>query len=295
MQWMDKHELLSYEEIMRLVRILAAHGVRKIRLTGGEPLMRKDLDRLVRMLVSIPGIDDCALTTNGFFLGDQAEALKAAGLHRVNVSLDSLDAETFTAMTRRDHFDEVWKGIEAADAAGLRPIKLNIVLVRGVNDHEMPRFARLARERGFIPRFIEFMPIGMGDGWRREQVVAGREVVEAMESATGVRLLPVEKAGSQPADRYAFEDGVGEIGFINSVTEPFCDHCDRVRITSDGKFRTCLFSLQETDLRGLLRSGVDDMLVAEAIRSAVMRKEAGHIINDPSFVRPGRTMSQIGG
>jgi cyclic pyranopterin phosphate synthase len=295
MQWMDRHELLSYEEIARLVRILAQHGVRKIRLTGGEPLMRKDLDHLVRMLVTIPGIDDCALTTNGVFLVEQAAALKAAGLHRVNVSLDSLDPETFTSMTRRDHFDEVWKGIEAADAAGLRPVKLNVVLIRGVNDHEVPKFARLARGRGFIPRFIEFMPIGMGDDWSRDKVVAGREVVAAMEAATGVRLHPVEKAGAQPADRFVFEDGVGEIGFINSVSEPFCGNCDRIRITSDGKLRTCLFSLGEVDLRALVRSGAADASIAEAIRAAVVRKEGGHLINDPAFVRPERTMSQIGG
>ncbi len=295
MQWMDRHELLSYEEIEHLVRILARLGVHKIRLTGGEPLMRKDLDRLVRMLVAIPGIDDCAATTNGFFLAEQAAALKAAGLHRVNVSLDSLDAETFTTMTRRNSFEKVWQGIEAADAAGLRPIKINVVLIRGVNDHEIPRFARLARERGFVPRFIEFMPIGMGDGWSREQVVAGSEVIAAMEGSTGVKLRPVERSGAQPADRFVFEDGVGEIGFINSVSEPFCGNCDRVRITSDGKFRTCLFSLQETDLRALLRSGAGDDLIADAIRGAVSRKEAGHHINDPSFVRPERTMSQIGG
>jgi cyclic pyranopterin phosphate synthase len=295
MQWMDRHELLSYEEIARLVRILAGHGVRRVRLTGGEPLMRKDLDHLVRLLAAIPGIDDCALTTNGALLSEQAEALKAAGLQRVNVSLDSLDAETFTSIARRDQFDEVWKGIEAADAAGLRPVKLNVVLIRGVNDHEVPRFARLARERGFIPRFIEFMPIGMGDGWSRDKVVAGAEVVEAMERSTGVRLLPFERAGAQPADRYVFEDGVGEVGFINSVSEPFCSNCDRIRITSDGKLRTCLFSLGEADLKSLLRSGATDASIAESVRAAVARKEAGHLINDPAFVRPERTMSQIGG
>lgn len=295
MQWLDRHEILSYEEITRLVRILAQQGVRKVRLTGGEPLMRKDLDDLVRLLVAIPGIEDCALTTNGVFLSEQAATLKAAGLHRVNISLDSLDAETFMSMTRRDHFEDVWKGIEAAAAAGLKPIKLNVVLIRGVNEHEVPRFAQLARERGFIPRFIEFMPIGMGDGWSRDKVVAGAEVVAAMERSTGVRLLPVEKAGAQPADRFVFEDGVGEIGFINSVSEPFCGNCDRIRITSDGKLRTCLFSLHEVDLKALMRSGEDDATIAEAIRLAVMRKEAGHLINDPAFVRPERTMSQIGG
>lgn len=295
MQWLDRHEILSYEEIARLVRILAQHGVRKVRLTGGEPLMRKDLDHLVRLLVAIPGIDDCALTTNGVFLSEQAAPLKSAGLHRVNVSLDSLDAETFTTMTRRDHFDDVWRGIEAADAAGLQPIKLNVVLIRGVNDHEVPKFAELARERGFIPRFIEFMPIGMDDGWSRDKVVAGAEVVAAMERSTGIRLLPFEKAGAQPADRFVFEDGIGEIGFINSVSEPFCGNCDRVRITSDGKLRTCLFSLREIDLKALMRTGAADTTIAEAISSAVARKEPGHLINDPAFVRPERTMSQIGG
>ncbi len=295
MQWMDRHELLTFEEIERLVRILARHGVHKIRLTGGEPLMRKELPLLVRMLVAIPGIDDCALTTNGFFLTEQAAALKDAGLHRINVSLDSLDAETFTSMTRRNSFEKVWEGIEAADAAGIRPIKINAVLIRGVNEQEVPRFARLARERGFIPRFIEFMPIGMNDGWSRDKVVTGSEVVATMERATGIRLVPIERPGAQPADRFRFEDGVGEVGFINSVSEPFCGNCNRVRVTSDGKFRTCLFSLKETDLRGLLRGGGTDEQIADVVRGAVSRKEAGHLINEPGFIRPERTMSQIGG
>jgi cyclic pyranopterin phosphate synthase len=247
------------------------------------------------MIVSIPGIDDCAATTNGFFLAEQAVGLKEAGLHRINISLDSLDPETFTAMTRRDSYDKVWQGIEAADAAGLRPIKINAVLVRGVNEADIPRFAQLARERGFIPRLIEFMPIGQGDGWTRDQVVTGAEVIAAMERATGVRLIPVERPGAQPADRFQFEDGRGEIGFISSVSEPFCGNCNRVRITSDGKFRTCLFSLKETDLRALLRGGASDAEIEAAIRTAIHHKEEGHLINDPAFVRPQRTMSQIGG
>jgi len=295
MQWLDRTELLTYEEMERLVRILASCGVSKIRLTGGEPLMRKDLPVLVRKISGIPGIKDIALTTNGFFLGAQAQELKDAGLHRINVSLDSLDPETFFAMTRRTSYDKVWEGIEAAHAAHLAPIKLNAVLIRGVNDHEVPRFARLARERGYIPRFIEFMPIGMDDGWSRDKVVGGGEVREAMEREVGKRLVAVERHDGQPADRFVFEDGIGEVGFINSISEPFCSNCNRIRLTSDGKLRTCLFALDETDLRAMVRGKATDADIESSIRQAVARKWAGHHINASDFVRPDRTMSSIGG
>jgi len=295
MMWLAKKELLSYEEIARLTRVFASLGINKIRLTGGEPLMRKDLHTLVSRLASIAGIEDIALTTNGYFLSEQAEPLYRAGLRRINVSLDSLDAAVFNDVTRRDYYDQVWKGIEAADRAGLRPIKLNVVLMRGVNDREIGAFARLARSRKFIIRFIEFMPIGSDDGWSADKVVPTKEVIAAIEREIGMRLVPVEMHGAQPADRYAAEDGLGEFGFISSVSEPFCGDCNRMRITSDGKLRTCLFALEETDLRMLLRGGADEAAISRAIQDAVWKKQEGHLINQPGFVRPARTMSQIGG
>lgn len=295
MVWLNKSELLAYEEIERLVRVFAQLGITKIRLTGGEPLMRKDVHLLVAKLSAISQIHDLALTTNGYFLAEQATLLYKAGLRRVNISLDSLDAARFERMTRRNHYERVWKGIEAVEVLGIRPIKLNAVLIRGVNDDEVVHFARLARTRPFIVRFIEFMPIGMDDGWSPEKVVPTHEIIERIERGIGIKLIPVEYHGDQPADRYQFEDGVGEIGLISSVSEPFCEHCNRIRITSDGKLRTCLFSLQETDLRALLRSGATDEDITRLILDAVWNKEAGHQINRPEFVRPSRTMSQIGG
>jgi cyclic pyranopterin phosphate synthase len=295
MVWLKRSELLSYEEIERLAQLFAQLGISRIRLTGGEPLMRKDLHRLVEKLSAIPQIQDLALTTNGYFLAEQAPLLHKAGLRRLNISLDSLDPERFERMTRRTYYDRVWQGIEAAEALGIRPIKLNAVLIRGVNDDEVVNFAHLVRTRPFVVRFIEFMPIGMDDGWTPEKVVPTHEIIDRIECGVGLKLLPVEYHGLQPADRYRFEDGVGEIGFISSVSEPFCEHCNRIRLTSDGKLRTCLFSLQETDLRALLRSGASDEEIKRCILDAVWNKEAGHLINRPEFVRPSRTMSQIGG
>jgi len=294
MKWVRKDKLLSYEEITRVVRIGASLGIRKIRLTGGEPLMRKDLWKLVQMLRAVPGIDDIALTTNGFFLKDQARGLVEAGLTRINVSLDSLDPGVFAEIARREFFSKTWEGIEEADRLGIRPIKLNVVTIRGVNDHEILSFARLARQRPFVVRFIEFMPIGKDDGWSMEKVVPAREVIERINNEARLVALP-NNGMRAPADRYAFEDGKGEIGVIGSVSEPFCAECDRVRLTSDGKFRTCLFSIHETDLRALLRGGSTDGEIADVLCSAVWKKEEGHLINRPGFVRPERTMSQIGG
>ncbi len=295
MVWLEKAELLTYEEISRLARIFASLGVSKIRLTGGEPLMRKDLHLLVEKIARIDGISDLALTTNGFFLAEQALNLFKAGLRRINISLDSLDPAKFAQMTRRSYFDRVWRGIEAVENLGITPIKLNVVLMRGVNDNEIPHFAHLARSKPFVIRFIEFMPIGSDDGWTMEQVVPSREIIENMERHVGRKLVPVEYHGAQPADRYRFEDGLGEIGFISSVSEPFCEHCNRIRITSDGRLRTCLFSLTETDLKSMLRGGASDENIRAQVITAVWNKEEGHLINRPGFVRPTRTMSQIGG
>ncbi len=295
MVWMEKSELLAFEEIERLTHIFAGLGIRKIRLTGGEPLMRKDLYLLVEKLARISGLNDIALTTNGYFLAEQAMQLYKAGLRRINVSLDSLDPVKFNVMTRRNYYSKIWEGLDAVEALGIRPIKLNVVLIRGINDDEIGKFAYLARTKPFIIRFIEFMPIGADDGWSRDKVVTTAEIISTIEREIRKRLVPVEQRGIQPADRFVFEDGIGEIGFISSVSEPFCEHCNRVRMTSDGKLRTCLFSLVETDLKAMLREGASDEDIERAIRDAVAKKEAGHLINQPTFVRPSRTMSQIGG
>ncbi len=294
MQWLQKERLLTFEEIARLVRVFASLGVSRLRLTGGEPLMRKEIWKLISLLRAIDGIRDIALTTNGTFLKEQAAQLAGAGLNRINVSLDSLTPSTFHALARRDAYAETMAGIEAARQAGLSPIKLNAVLIRGINDHEVLDFARLARSGPFVVRFIEFMPIGKDDGWAPEKVVTTAEVLAAI--GAHYPLVPVDhQPGKAPAERYAFADGAGEIGFISSVSEPFCGDCNRVRITADGKLRTCLFSLEETDLRLLLRTGAGDGAIADAVSEAVERKEEGHLINRPGFVRPERTMSQIGG
>jgi cyclic pyranopterin phosphate synthase len=295
MTWMDKSELLTFEEIERLTRVFAALGIRKIRLTGGEPLMRKDLHLLIEKLARLDGLKDIALTTNGYFLSEQAVQLYKAGLRRINVSLDSLDPVKFSLMTRRNYYSKIWEGLEAVESLGIRPVKLNVVLIRGINDDEIGRFAYFARTKPFIIRFIEFMPIGANDDWSKDKVVTTAEIISTIERDIGKRLVPVERRGVQPADRFVFEDGIGEIGFISSVSEPFCEHCNRVRMTSDGKLRTCLFSLVETDLKSLLRNGASDESLSRAIRDAVAKKEAGHLINQPTFVRPSRTMSQIGG
>ena len=295
MKWLPKEALLSFEEMARVARVFASLGVWKIRLTGCEPLMRKDLYRLVQYITAIGGIRDLALTTNGFFLTEQIEDLVHAGLKRINVSLDSLDPVKFSLMTRRNYYHRVLDALAAAERFGLNPIKVNVVLMRGINDSEIPAFARLARSKPYVIRFIEFMPIGADDGWTPDRVVPASEVIRQIESSTGRRLVPVEVHGNQPADRFRFDDDSGEIGFISSVSEPFCDHCNRVRITSDGKLRTCLFSLVETDLRSMIRSGDSDEHLREAIRDAVMKKESGHHINENDFERPARTMSQIGG
>ncbi len=294
MAWLGHSELLTYEEITRVVGVLVGMGVSRVRLTGGEPLMRKELHELVKRLIAINGLDDIALTTNGYFLTEQAGALAAAGLRRINVSLDSLDPVTFEAMARRSYLDRVLAGIEAAATAGIGPVKLNVVLIRGINDSEIPAFAELARSRPFVVRFIEFMPIGEGDGWSNDRVVTTDEVL-AVIRRLGHEIVAVGGDGTHPAERYRFADGNGEIGFISSVSHPFCASCNRIRLTSDGKLRTCLFSLDETDLKGPLRSGANDDEIEGIIRVAVAAKEAGHLINQPEFVRPERTMSRIGG
>jgi cyclic pyranopterin phosphate synthase len=295
MIWLRKNELLTFEEITRIAGIFAGIGVTKLRVTGGEPLMRRQLSALIRQLHEIPGIHDIAITTNGYFLPEQAEALVFAGLNRINISMDSLNPKIFSSMVRRDYFEKVRKGLNIVENLGVRPIKLNVVLIRGVNDGEIEQFVDLACRKPFIVRFIEFMPLGADDGWTMEQVVSTREILDRIAAMGGPRLLPVERHGAQPADRYRFEDGKGEIGFISSVSEPFCSYCNRIRITSEGRLRTCLFSHNETDVKSLLRGHATDGQIKEAILAAVWQKEEGHLINRPGFIRPERTMSRIGG
>jgi len=293
MRWLPREELLTFEELTRLAGLFVATGTRTIRLTGGEPLVRRELPRLVAMLAGLHAGLDLSLTTNGFLLREQAAALAAAGLRRVNVSLDSLRADRFARITRRDCLQRVLDGIAAARDAELWPIKINCVVVRGFNDDEVSAFARMARETGVSVRFIEFMPLDASAMWGRDSVVPGEELLEAAESEHPLR--PVA-SGHDPATRYRFADGApGELGFINSVTEPFCDRCNRVRISPEGGLRTCLFSLEETDLRGPLRAGAPDAELLALIRDAVWRKQPGHRINEPDFVRPAKSMSQIGG
>jgi cyclic pyranopterin phosphate synthase len=295
MVWLEKDKILSFEEIARLAEIFSGLGVDKIRLTGGEPLMRKELHVLVKMLASIGNVRDISLTTNGYFLEEQALVLSDAGLRRINVSLDSLRSDSFAEITRRSYYDKVLRGIAEAARTGMNPIKINVVLIRGFNDGEILDFAELARKSNFIVRFIEYMPIGGGDDWSIEQVITQEEIIRTIERGLGLRLIPRRLRGNEPADGYVFEDCAGEIGFISSVSSPFCEHCNRVRITSDGKLRTCLFSLDETDLRKLLREGASDREIRDVIEGAVSRKERGHLINKPGFIKPVRTMSQIGG
>jgi len=295
MEWINKKELLTFNEIKRLTKLFAKIGIKKIRLTGGEPLVRKDLGKLVSMISEIPGIEDLALTTNGYLLAEQVETLYKAGLNRINVSLDSLDPEKFSYITRRKLYHKVREGIRAAEKSGIKPIKINVVMIRGVNDDEILNFANLALKSSYIIRFIEFMPIGADDGWNIKKIVPTQEIINVIEKGSGKKLIPVERRGKQPADRYKFDGGNGEIGFISSVSNPFCNYCNRVRITPDGKLRTCLFSLKETDLKELIHLNATDQEITKKIIDAVWVKEAGHLINRPGFVRPKRTMSQIGG
>jgi cyclic pyranopterin phosphate synthase len=293
--WLPRKSLLSFEEIERLARIAVAGGVRKLRLTGGEPLLRKDLPRLVEKLARIPGLEDLALTTNATQLERLAEPLARAGLRRINISLDSLDPVTFHELTRRDMHAQVLRGIDAAERAGLAPISINCVPIRGKNDHEALAFAGLARARGFEVRFIEFMPLEHGAKWGDEVLVPGEEMRARIDAVHALRPHP-EQDPHAPSRDWVFADGApGVMGFISSVTEPFCASCNRIRLTADGKLRTCLFSLREHDLLSALRAGASDMELAALLHAGVQTKELKHHITDGMFVKPERTMSQIGG
>jgi cyclic pyranopterin phosphate synthase len=294
MVFMDRGQILSYEEFARFVRILAPLGITKVRVTGGEPLVRKGLAALIRYLAAIDGLTDIAMTTNGLLLKQHAAELKAAGLRRVNVSLDSLNPLKYKEITRRDALEQVLEGIAEAERVGLRPVKINVVAIRGFTDGEVLEFARFARERDAEVRFIEFMPLDAEDAWERQKILPGKEIIDAI----GARypLEPLNNSRAEPAALYRFKDGAGgRIGVITSGTGPFCQHCNRIRLTSDGKLRTCLFSVQETDIRALLRGGVSDEGIAARVAEAVRGKEQGHRMNCPDFVRPERTMHLIGG
>jgi len=295
LEWLRRDEILSFEEIARLARLLAAMGVSEVRLTGGEPLVRRDLPELVRMLAAIPGVDDLSLTTNGVLLDRLAGPLVEAGLRRINVSLDSLSHTRFAEIARRDALDQVLRGLEEAERyPELRPIKVNCVAIKGFTEEEIPALAELARRKPYVVRFIEFMPLDADEAWRDDQVLTGAEIRALVEAEYGP-LVELPAKASSTAKRFGFADGKGELGFVNPVSEPFCSSCDRIRVTADGQLRTCLFSRREWDLKSRLRDGSSDEQVVEAIRFAVRHKELKHRINEPGFVRASRSMSQIGG
>ncbi len=297
MQWLPREAVMSFEEIERLARIFVArYGVEGIRLTGGEPTVRAHLPVLVAKLAAIEGPAgpvDLAMTTNGATLRQMAGTLRRAGLRRINISLDTLDREKFERMTRRDELERVLDGIEAAKEAGFDPVKINAVVERGVNDDEIVALARFGRERSVEVRFIEFMPLDADGHWDDGSVVGQDEIVAAIDAAYPVEQLPAR--GAAPADRFRYLDGAGTVGVIPTVTKPFCGDCDRVRLTAEGRFRTCLFATDEFDLLAAMRAGETDDELAARIEAAVGTKWAGHRINQVNFVRPAKSMSQIGG
>jgi cyclic pyranopterin phosphate synthase len=294
MPWLDREEILSFEEIERLVALMVRIGIEDVRLTGGEPLARRDFPLLASMLAGIDGLRDLSLTTNGYLLERDAAALASAGIQRVNVSIDSLQRDRFFQITRRDALPQVLRGLRAiADQPKVRQVKVNALGIRGFTEEEILPFCELARSSGLQVRFIEFMPLDADHAWSRDQVLTGGEIREAIESQ--YPLIEAQRDPSATARVFAFADGRGEIGFVNPVSEPFCADCNRIRLTSDGKLRTCLFSLTETDLRDPLRAGASDSDLERLIREAVWRKELKHRINQPGFVQPARTMSAIGG
>ncbi len=292
--FMDRAELLTFEEIAHFVRVAAPLGIDKVRLTGGEPLMRRDLPRLVRMIVGIPGVRDVGLTTNGLLLAEQAQPLFDAGLRRINVSLDTLDPGRFREVARRDGLERVLAGVDAAKKVGFHPIKINAVSIRGLTDGDVVPLARYAREHGLELRFIEYMPIG-AEAWERGKVYFAHEILEQIEREVGPLVPAPDYDPRAPAMDFVYTDGGGTVGMIASVSRPFCLSCNRLRLTAEGKLRNCLFALDEVDVRPLLRGRLDDAALAEAIRKNVSEKWEGHEINTARFVKPGRTMHAIGG
>jgi GTP 3',8-cyclase len=292
-EWIPKPEVLSFEEITHLAKIFASEGVNEIRLTGGEPLARKQLPRLISMLKSISGISSVSLTTNGFYLKDQAQPLRDAGIDRINISLDSLRPDRFAEITRNNSLDRVLEGIGAAQRAGFSPIKINCVAIRGFNDDEIIDFLEWGTTLDLQIRFIEFMPLDGDHRWTRLNVLTEKEILDKVREFYAVREIPSKDMA--PATRFSFANNKAEFGIIASVSEPFCGDCSRIRLTADGKLRTCLFSLQETDLRAPLRQGLGDGEIVKLIQAAVLEKWAGHRINESDFVQPPRAMYAIGG
>ncbi len=295
LKWLNREDLLRFEEITRLARIFVErYGVRTIRITGGEPLVRVKVEELVGMINDIDPTLDITMTTNGVLLREKAQLLKDAGLKRINISLDTLHMDRFHEIARSDAFKRVMDGIQASREAGLWPIKLNMVVMKGKNDDEVVDFARLARDEGYEVRFIEFMPLDGDNIWTVEQVVPSLRIQEQIEDLFPLQAVEDPRPG--PATRFKFADGApGGIGFISSVSQAFCTTCNRIRLTAEGGLRTCLFSLKETPLRDLMRSGVSDEHLGRVMETAVWRKEEGHLINQPGFIKPAKNMSQIGG
>ena len=293
-QWVHKSLILSFEEIERVVRIAVGLGIKKIRLTGGEPLLRQNVEELVARIAKIPGVEDLAMTTNGFLFPQKARALREAGLQRVSFSLDSLDRDNFKKITGRDGLNEVLESIRLAQELGFSPVKVNAVVIRDINDGEIESLAEFAHERGLSYRFIEFMPLDSARAWQKEMVVPGREILRRLRERFDLQPVASDNPSST-SKRWAFPDGRGEIGIIAPVSEPFCGHCNRIRLTADGKIRTCLFSVTEHDLRSLLRNGKTDADLAEWLRAVAWQKEPRHHIGEPEFVAPPRSMSCIGG
>lgn len=293
--FMQREQLLSYEEIERFVRVVVPLGVNKIRLTGGEPLVRRDLPVLVEKLAAIDGIRDIGLTTNGILLPDLARPLFDAGLRRINISLDALNPQKFEEITRREGYHQVIAGIHAAREAGFDPVKVNAVSIRGVTEDEIIPFGRFARETGCEVRFIEYMPLDADNAWERDKVLFAGEILEVL-SREIMPLVPLDDQDpTAPATDFQFADGIGRVGFIASVSQPFCESCNRFRLTADGRLRNCLFSLEETDIRSLLRGGGSNEQIAAAVRECVAAKWEGHEINTARFIQPARPMYSIGG
>jgi GTP 3',8-cyclase len=293
--FVPRAEILSFEEIERFVRIATRLGVRKVRLTGGEPLLRKDLPSLVRKIAAIEGVADLSLTTNGGHLAEHAQLLHEAGLRRVNIHLDTLDRQRFFEITRRDEVHRVLEGIHACRRAGYQPIKINAVAVKGLVEPDVVPLAAFGREHGIEIRYIEFMPLDSQGLWLRDKVLLADQILEMLTRGIGP-LVPVKDPDPRaPATEYRFADGIGGVGFIASVSRPFCLNCNRIRLTADGKLRYCLFAVEETDVKGLLRGGASDEEIVEVIRSTVRAKWLGHEINSSQFVPPPRPMYAIGG
>ena len=293
-EWQPRSKILTFEEIERVVRLAVSLGIQKVRLTGGEPLLRKNLEQLVARISAIPGITDLALTTNGFLFQEKGQALRDAGLRRISFSLDSLDRANFQKITGRDGLAEVLAGIKFAQTLGMNPVKVNAVIIRGINDHEIEALADFAREASVAIRFIEFMPLDSAHAWLKDLVMPGREILKRLQARHALQPLPARNP-AETAVRWTFADGRGEIGLISPVSEPFCGHCNRLRLTADGKIRTCLFSVTEHDLRTRMRDGDSDEALADYLQSVVLQKEERHHIGEPEFVAPERSMSCIGG